>query len=267
MSSVIELEVIEWDVLIKSSVPPYPASAVECAMTVGVFDGVHLGHLELLRSIVRRGPNPTVVTFRENPKRLFSAGSGYKGDLYSLKQRLAVFEREGVGRVILIDFSEEFSKLKGSEFLDLLKERGKMVFLVIGSNFRCGYKQESGADFLREMNAQKGIPTEVIPRITAPEGAVSSSRIRAAILAGDIKRAAALTGRNIELDLSDIEPERAEKKGQEFVAYDFASVNRIVPAAGRYQVLLNPGKVRASAFTEGRKIYLSEKAEGLEFII
>jgi riboflavin kinase/FMN adenylyltransferase len=250
------LQIIEWDIFLKEPVTPG-----ECAVTIGVFDGVHPGHLKLIRAIVSRGPNPTVVTFRENPKKFFS--ESYEGDLFSLKQRLAVFEREGVSRVILIDFSEEFSKLKGGEFLRFLAER-KMVFLAIGSNFRCGYKQEADADFISETGKRRGILTEVISQITAPEGFVSSSRIRAAIISGDLKRAAALSGRNIELDLSDIKP---EPDGRKLFIYDFGPVRRIVPAAGPYPVLLHPGGTRAEVLVENGKICLPGEAEGLEFLV
>ena len=193
------LRIIEWETLIKGSVSPpglTPDFMPNAAMTIGVFDGLHLGHRELINRIVRRGPNPTVVTFRENPKKVVSPDR-YEGDIFSLEQKMTAFEQMGVERVVLIDFSEKFSKLTGREFIDLLDKRGRMVFLAIGSNFRCGYQQDTNADLIRELNERKGIPTEVVQPVIFGNGPVSSSRIRSAISSGDLKLAAALMGRDL----------------------------------------------------------------------
>jgi len=240
-------------------------------MTVGVFDGLHLGHRELIERIVRRGPNPTVVTFRENPKKVISADT-YEGDIFSLKQKLAAFEQLGVNQVILIDFSENFSKLRGREFLDLLANIGRMVFLVVGSNFRCGYRQDTGAELIREINARKGIPTDVVGQVALPPGfgsrpdrrcTVSSSRIRSAITEGNMALVKALTGRNMELDVSGIIPDGA--------VYDLRQIHRIVPASGRYAVRIQPGCIDSWADVDNGKIFLSgkpavDRAESLEFL-
>ena len=253
----------------------------ESAMTIGVFDGVHLGHQALINRITQRGPNPTVVTFTENPKKRVSPGT-FEGDIISLKQKLDIFERLGVSQVILIDFSENFSKLNGWEFLKTLEERGRMVFLAIGSNFRCGYRQDTGAEYIKEMNGKRKIPTEIVLPVlseeTRGEGPVNSSRIRAAILSGNIQLAAALMGRNLELDLSDLQSGdlRSVDLQSGDGVYDFRPVNRIIPGPGRYTVLIKPGMVKGEAVTEDGKVYLfgappvngenKYQAESLEFI-
>jgi riboflavin kinase/FMN adenylyltransferase len=249
-------EIIDWEAF--SDSPQGSGSA----MTVGVFDGVHLGHRSLIELIVRRGPNPTVLTFRENPKKLVSPGS-YEGDIFSLKQKLASFEKLGVSRVVLIDFSEKFSKLNGSEFFDLIEKRGKMAFLAIGSNFRCGFQQKTDADFIRTMNKRKGIPTElVLPLEAAGKGPVSSSRIRSAIISGNFALAAALMGRGFELDVSDLKPAG--------LAYDLGAVHRIVPKTGQYPVLIKPGACLCRADVKDGKVFVPIKqdcpAESIEFL-
>jgi riboflavin kinase/FMN adenylyltransferase len=269
------LRVIEWPSFLEEPPPEFCA-----AMTIGVFDGVHLGHQALIERIVRRGPNPTVVTFRENPKKALCRIAGdktsgsYKGDLYSLRQKTEVFDSLGVKFLVLIDFSEDFSKLKGREFLDLLGQNGKMAFLAVGNNFRCGFAQDTGADLARQINESKRIPTELVPPVYLRDGAatepVSSSFIRKAILAGNLKLASELLGRNFSLDLSDLRSEHLESG----YVYDLCSVNRIAPADGEYSVLVFPNvhaggmnagiACRASA-KEG-KIFLPIEAESLEFI-
>ena len=233
------------------------------AMTIGVFDGLHLGHQALIKKITGRGLTPTVVTFRENPARVISPAA-YKGDIFSLKQKLSHLEQMGVKSLILIDFSLEFSKLDGWEFLALLEERGKMAYLAIGCNFRCGYRQGTGAEYIAEMNKKRGIPTELLQPVVLQRGntaiPVSSSGVRAAINAGDLKMAAALMGRNFELDLSDME-------GQ---VYDIGSLCRIIPPSGEYAVLFRPGDERGLALIRDGKLTISGKheyrVESLEFI-
>jgi len=267
------LQVVEWPSFLEDYPPEF-----SFAMTIGVFDGVHLGHQALIERIVRRGPNPTVLTFRENPKKVINRIRGtetsdsYKGDLYSLKQKTEVFDSLGVKFLVLIDFSEEFSKLKGREFLDLLGKKGRMSFLAIGNNFRCGFAQDTDAVFARQINEKNGIPTELIPPVYLGEadGAigepVSSSFIRKAVIAGNLKLASELLGRNFSLDLSDLKPEYIESG---FV-YDFCSVHRIAPAVGRYSVLMFPyGKadgIAGQANVEDGKIILPMEAESLEFV-
>ena len=265
------LQIIKWPAFLEES-------SGQCAITIGVFDGVHLGHKALIEKIVKKGPNPTVITFTGNPKKLFP--SPYEGDLYSLKQKLAVFESLGVMQAILIDFSHEFSKLKGWEFISLLQKTGKMAFLAIGDNFHCGFQQDTGAVFIKEMNDRRGIPTEIVPPVVeslaAGSGSVSSSRIRSLVISGDLKLAAELMGRNFSLDLSDIVPLQsktgskanrpAERKKREVYLYDIRSVNRVAPADGHYSVLMYPGCIKNSVDVKGGKVYLSDKAESLEFI-
>jgi riboflavin kinase/FMN adenylyltransferase len=240
-------------------------------MTIGVFDGVHLGHRSLIERIVRRGPNPTVVTFRENPKKVLwriqkaETPSPYKGDLYSLKQKTQIFDSSGVKFLVLIDFSQEFSKLNGREFLDLLGNKGRMAFLAVGNNFRCGFRQDTDAGLARQINERKGIPTELIPPVYLhgmDSEPVSSSRIRQAVLEGDIKLASSLLGRNFGLDLSDLKSERIESG----YAYDLRSVNRITPAKGNYSVLIFPGGTTGRADVEDGKVFLPVEAESVEFI-
>ncbi|MDR0497104.1 MAG: FAD synthetase family protein [Treponema sp.] len=251
------LEIIDWKAFLEC---PTPESS---AITVGVFDGVHLGHRALIELIVHRGPNPTVISFRENPKKIISPDS-YDGDIFSLSQKVIYFERLGVSRLVLIDFSENFSKLNGWEFFNLLEDRGKMAFLAVGSGFRCGFQQKTGANFIKMMNERKGIPTEVVPPVEAAAGPVSSSRIIAAIISGDLALAAALMGRNFELELLGVESTDFKpvlKDCRESVVYDLRSVRRIVPMRGQYQVMIHPGGNYCRAEAENGKVFL-QSAEG-----
>jgi riboflavin kinase/FMN adenylyltransferase len=205
----------------------------QTAMTIGVFDGVHRGHQALIAKILRQGLIPTVITFRQSPKRILSPET-YRGDIVSLPQKLAIFEDLGVSQTILIDFSENFSTLKGQEFIDALIRWGKLAYLVIGSDFRCGYRLDTDAARISALNADRGVITEVVPPVKEGALPVSSSGIRAAIVAGDFTRARAVLGRNVAIDMEGI-PSRA---GTEGVVFDLVSSNRVIPPEGRYRVIV-----------------------------
>jgi riboflavin kinase/FMN adenylyltransferase len=158
----------------------------------------------------------------------------YEGDILSLPRKLFLFERMGIVLTVLIDFSGNFSKLGGREFIDLLRDRGNLRYLVIGGNFRCGYRLDTGAALIKRMNDAAGVPTEVVEPLLDGEAPISSSRIRSAISAGSIAEAAALLGRNVEIDLAGL----SAVPGPGGVFFDTASRRRITPPPGRYPALL-----------------------------
>jgi FAD synthase len=232
------MRTFDWQTLINGGLP------AETAMTIGVFDGVHRGHQALIERILRPGQEPTVLTFLRSPKWVLRP-EACKGDILSLPQKLAVFERMGVRQTILIDFSGDFSRLKGREFLGCLINQGKLRYLALGSDFRCGYRLDTDAALIRELTNAQGITTEVIPPILSGGQPVSSSRIRAAVLAGDLAGAEALLGRKVELDLAGC----AARQAEDFLVFDLASAGRLLPPAGRYSALVY-GASGKSAATE-----------------
>jgi riboflavin kinase/FMN adenylyltransferase len=206
------MRVLDWQDLIDG--PPLPRPT---AMTIGVFDGVHQGHQALIARIVGRGLEPVVVTFRQNP-RLFFNSADHPGDISSLAQKLSLFESLGVGCTILIDFSSDFSKLGGREFIDFLTTCGNMAYLVIGAQFRCGHGLDTDAALIRRVNERNGVATELVEPVLDGSEPVSSSRIRAAIRAGDFAAAEGALGRPFVLDLG--------------------SARRLVPPDGTYRVVI-----------------------------
>jgi riboflavin kinase/FMN adenylyltransferase len=250
------MRVLEWPRFIDN---PAPA-----AMTIGVFDGVHLGHTALIKRIIRPGLTPVIVTFKQNPKK---RGENYGGDISSLDQRLGIFRRLGVEFTVLIDFSRNFSKLSGKEFIDILKDRGNLRYLVIGADFRCGYRLDTDAAGIKKMNEAGGIPTEVIPPVTRGTVPVSSSRIRSAIAAGDLREAAALLGRNFAVDLAG---SPIPKKNGMF--FDLASQGRVLPPPGRYRAALYEDRstrgLQAEITVEGNGVFVpsSRGVVNVEFL-
>jgi riboflavin kinase/FMN adenylyltransferase len=237
------------------------------ALTIGVFDGVHRGHQALIERIVRKGPIPMVVTFKQNHKQALKK-PGWAGDIVSLQRKLAIIENLGVKAVILIDFSLNFSKISGREFVDLLIRWAKPGYLAVGGNFRCGYRMDTDAARIKTFANTAGISADVVDPVLEGAHPVSSSRVRAAISEGDLSRAALLLGRNVEIDFTGMAV--SSRDGGRF--YHTVSHCRISPAPGRYPALLRGGsaepgiKIDVSVEKEGFFIPLQIDAEWVEFL-
>jgi hypothetical protein len=228
------MHILDWDEFIAQGLSrlALPGRG-ETAMTIGVFDGIHRGHRALIDRVLRSGLFPVAVSFKQSPRSVLHPEI-YEGDILSVDQKLGLFERMGIGLTLMIDFSEKFSKLSGKEFIDLLQDRGNLRYLVIGSNFRCGYGHTTDVALIKAMNQAGGIPTDVVEPVLADGERISSSRIRAAISAGRLVEAAALLGRRVAIDLSGL----SVTPGPGGVYFDLGFRKQITPPFGRYPVLL-----------------------------
>jgi riboflavin kinase/FMN adenylyltransferase len=235
------MRVIDWPET--AAAPPPRASA----LTIGVFDGIHRGHQALIRRITAKNAEfiSTLITFRKNPKEYLKKEE-FRGDILNLNQKLKIFEQLSIDQVVLIDFSENFSKLGGKEFLGLVRDRLHPGFVAVGSNFRCGCQGDTSAVRLKALYHEAGIPVEVVVPVLDGARPVSSSRIRSAIAAGDFPAAARLLGRNAEYDVSSVVPENRDGG----VFYRMDPLRCIMPRPGTYSALLHGGE-KAGAVKTG----------------
>jgi riboflavin kinase/FMN adenylyltransferase len=186
------MQVIDWESFVGGDSGPSPLGPL--SLTIGVFDGVHLGHQALIRRICVEPGIPTVITFRQNPLCILKPKDS-PPEIYNLEQKLAILEEFGIKQTILIDFSENFSRINGRDFIDLLlKDRGAH-FLALGRNFRCGFGQGIGVEEIAAQAAALGVKTWIAEPVMAGNSRISSSRVRQAIAAGNFDEAALLLGR------------------------------------------------------------------------
>ncbi len=175
------------------------------AVTIGVFDGVHLGHQELIHRVVGSRWTSVVVTFQRHPSEALLHDS-IPGFIMSSRQKRHTLERLGVDVAVLIDFTESFRRIPGREFLAKLAESFSLRRLVVGHDFRCGYRLDTDIDGIRSFFA--GSDVDVVAVDPVADGApVSSTRIRELIVSGDVARAGALLGRPYSLDVANEEVE------------------------------------------------------------
>jgi riboflavin kinase/FMN adenylyltransferase len=255
---------LEWPEFAASGLGHTEFAGQGLAMTIGVFDGIHRGHQALLERVLGSGLSAAVVCFKRSPKFILRPETD-EGDIMGPEQKLRLFEQMGIALTVMIDFSRKFSTLSGKEFIDLLADRGNLRFLVIGGNFRCGYRHSADAALIKKMSLDRGIPTEVAAPLSAGGERVSSSRIRGAIASGSFAEASELLGRRVEIDFAGI----AAVPEPGGVYCDLACKNRVMPPPGRYAALLfgNSGQgAEAEISVDSTGVFIPIKGPGTEVI-
>ena len=162
----------------------------ETVLTIGVFDGVHLGHKYLLSKLVEQSKNDKlisgVITFKHHPQRLFDSQSS-PPFLTNLPQKTKLLSDAGVQIIIALTFTLELAQTDARQFLDLLQKCLKMRGLVLGPDFTLGRNQEGNVDFLRNLGRDMNFNLTVVPHLKIDGEIVSSTAIRDALAKGDHK--------------------------------------------------------------------------------
>lgn len=170
-----------------------------CALTIGNFDGVHVGHARILGETVetarREGWRAVALTFDPHPTRVVAPERAPKL-LTTLETRLRLLEQAGLDGALVLPFTPEVARLEPEEFVRQVvvgKLCGRTV--VVGANFRFGRRQRGTVDLLRELGPRWGFVVRVVEPVYRRGELASSSRIRQWIGEGRIERARRLLGR------------------------------------------------------------------------
>ena len=221
------MTVIDWNEFID------PSNRKNWAVSIGVFDGLHVGHRKLVSQVLALEPGLTsaIITFRENPKKILRPQS-FKGCIFGLQEKIESLSDMGVNTCVLIDFSLNFGTLSGASFVSFLESAGTR-HISIGPNFRCGHKMDTNAQSLTGIGESFGIEVNIVSPVLYAGHPVSSSRIRNAILEGALNEAATMLGRHHSIALSSV---RRDKGSFEAVAEESV----ILPPDGDYEVSAKP---------------------------
>ena len=171
-------------------------------LTIGVFDGVHLGHKSLLAELLKQAGEKHllsgVVTFRHHPEELLSTETRLPF-LTDIKTRIRLIQDDGIDIIVPLSFTSELAQLSARQFISLLQKHLKMRGLVIGPDFALGKGREGNTEVLQKLGRDMGFSVTVMPPLVVNGDVVSSTAIRKAMSDGDMKKFRELTGRNFSL--------------------------------------------------------------------
>jgi riboflavin kinase/FMN adenylyltransferase len=168
-------------------------------LAMGVFDGIHRGHTEVIGEAIRMargaGGLAGVVTFEPHPIRVLAADRAPGRLLASLDHKARVLADLGVDFLLAVDFTKEFSQTSAQVFLSNVLECGKVCGISVGQDWRFGRERMGDVAMLEREAAKRGFLFRALAPVLHEGKRISSTRIRAAIAAGDLMDAAAMLGR------------------------------------------------------------------------
>jgi len=172
-------------------------------ISIGVFDGVHLGHQYLLSKLLELSREQQllsgVVTFRQHPQQVLAPQTKLPF-LTDLSQRTRLLKNEGVDTVIILSFTPELAQLGALKFIQLLKKYLRMHGLVIGPDFTLGRNREGNSQTLSQLGQEMDFSLTVVEAVKIDGEVVSSTAIREALAKGDMSRVFKLAGRPFGLE-------------------------------------------------------------------
>jgi riboflavin kinase/FMN adenylyltransferase len=175
------------------------AAAGPTALTIGNFDGVHLGHqamlAELRRAAARLGVPACVLTFEPHPREFFAPDKA-PTRLTSLREKLELLAGCGIERVHLCRFDFRFAQIAAEDFVERILARGLGArWLLAGDDFRFGARRAGDLALLKRIGPRLGVEVSALPSFLQDGERVSSTAVRRALAAGELARAERLLGR------------------------------------------------------------------------
>ena len=229
---------------------PLPGLARGSVVTVGTFDGVHLGHVDvLLRVVARARPvslSSVVVTFDPHPLEVVNPRAA-PALLTVGDEKLEIIAETGVEHVVVVPFTHELSRLEADDFVALLQRRYSMRELLIGHDHGFGRGRSGDTEVLQALGARRGFRVEVVPPVSAgDERPISSTFIRRALAGGDLHQSAAALGRLYSVSGRVVRgAQRGRELGFRTLNLEPPSPRKLLPPEGVYAVR---AQTRSGAF-------------------
>jgi len=172
-------------------------------LAIGFFDGVHLGHQQILRHTLtdarQHGAEAVAITFDRHPNTVL-APARVPPQIYSLRRKLKAIEEVGMDAALLIHFDKHFSEKSGEEFVrELARDLGSIWSICVGADFVFGHHRGGNVELLRKLGAELGFSVHALAAVSLDRQVIRSTRIRQAIIAGDLEAAGQMLGRTYSL--------------------------------------------------------------------
>jgi riboflavin kinase/FMN adenylyltransferase len=208
-------------------------------VAIGVFDGVHLGHQQIIRQTLADARQHEsiglVLTFDRHPNSVV-APDKVPPQIYSLSQKLRAIQSLGADAVLLVHFDKAFSQQPGEAFIrKLAKDLGRLQSLCVGADFTFGCKRSGNVELLRKLGAELKFTVHGMAAVALDGRPVSSTRIREVIDAGDLDSASQMLGRTYSLAGTVV---RGDCMGRElgFPTANIDPTGLVLPPRGVYAV-------------------------------
>ncbi len=228
--------------LIRSLYNITPA-ALGGVITIGNFDGVHLGHQQLVRRVIEaareRGVPATVVTFEPHPFEFFEQEVHTIPRITRLREKFRALANCGIDNVLVLPFNQKLASLSASDFVEsVLYKNLKPVHVIVGDDFRFGHKRQGDFALLERLGQSLGFSVEAMPTLVIDGERVSSTRVRRALASGDHQLVSKLLGHSYSM-LGRVRP--GDQLGRQ-LGFPTANIHlhrRLTPVLGIYTVYMH----------------------------
>ncbi|HEX6044062.1 MAG TPA: bifunctional riboflavin kinase/FAD synthetase [Pyrinomonadaceae bacterium] len=234
-------------------------------LTLGVFDGLHLGHQLIMRTVVERaralGAVPTVITFDPHPRAVLHPESA-PPLLQTFDQKMEALKVLGIEQTIVLRFTPEFAAVRAEQFLsDVVTERLHAREVYLGKGFAFGHNREGNIELLRRLGRELGFVAGEVPEVKLRGRRVSSSKIRELLSSGKVNLARRMLGRPYGVEARvEHGAERGHKLG--FPTANLHPHNRVIPRNGVYVTgTLIDGQWRRSVTNVGLRPTFADATE------
>jgi riboflavin kinase/FMN adenylyltransferase len=210
--------------------------------TLGIFDGVHRGHMALIEFLVKQAREANgesvVITFSPHPRLVLEPNNNNLAFLTTMEEKKILLEKAHIDHLIVIQFTKLFSSITACDFIrDILFDKVGTRHLIIGYNHHFGRRGEGDFNTIKQCSDEAGFIVEQVAGLTTEEGAISSSLIREALLKGRLDEANSWLGYPYSLSGSVIEG----KKIGRTIGFPTANIkpdsqNKLIPCNGVYAV-------------------------------
>lgn len=205
-------------------------------VTVGNFDGVHLGHRRIISTAVEKARDldvpSAVITFDPHPWEVVNRGQ-IMPSIFPLEERARRISELGVDCLVKVNFTPEFASCPAGTFVSEMAEKLSPRVVVIGYDFRFGRGREGNEEFLRREGEKLGFEVVSVPVVSVMDKPVSSTRIRGLIQAGEMRRARRLLGAPFQID-GEVIKGHGRGKGLGFATANLRWETRLIPPEGVY---------------------------------
>jgi len=210
------------------------------ALSLGMFDGVHLGHKSIIDTLINVGKEnnleTAVLTFWPHPRFVFNPNEDLKL-LNTVEEKKFLMEKYGIGNLFLKEFDEEFRNLTGEEFVRrILIEKLHVKYLIIGYDHSFGKNKSGNFELLQKLSQELDFEVEQMEAVNIHENNISSTKIRNALSAGDIRKANEMLGYSYSVSGTVVHG----KKIGRTIGYPTANIDtnsiKLLPKKGAYIV-------------------------------